>query len=130
MSSETKYDGDERRMTPDPATLAMKLDALSGDVRDMKDSLKLLTNAVTKLAVIEERLATYSAMHADLRGDLGLERERITLLQANVSDMKAESARNSQQTSSIEGWYERIAIALVSGGIAYVVALMTSGSAG
>lgn len=54
-----EYLGPERRH--DNALLGMRLDALHGDVGEIKSTLKSLSDAIMKLALVEERQAQASA---------------------------------------------------------------------
>ena len=49
------WDGVERRQSGEWNMLSAKLEALHGDVSEMRAALKDLTSAITKLALIEER---------------------------------------------------------------------------
>ena len=54
------YSGPERRSSYE-AALESRLSMLHEDVGDIKSALKDLTSAITRLALVEERMATASA---------------------------------------------------------------------
>lgn len=58
--SENEYRGPERR-TPYQTALESRLHMLHEDVGDIKTALKDLTSAITRLALVEDRMATASA---------------------------------------------------------------------
>ena len=102
------WDGKERRA--DVGVLEARLAALHSDVTDMKEALSSLTNAITKLALIEERQSTsqqaveraFTAI-AKVEGAIDRLTDRITQL-----EIKAPAADKAAQ------WMERIGIAAVS----------------
>ena len=51
----SEWDGNERRSNSEMTILSAKLQSLHDDVGEMRTALRELTNAITKLAVIEER---------------------------------------------------------------------------
>ena len=54
-----QYDGPERRTNPE--LMDVKISMLHQDVSEMKTVLRELTSAITRLALVEERIATASA---------------------------------------------------------------------
>ena len=47
----------ERRQNPDLSTVAIQLGQMQSDIGGMKDAVKEMTQAITRLAVVEERMA-------------------------------------------------------------------------
>ena len=58
--TDKNYPGPERRSNYE-TVLESKLSMLHEDVGDIKSALKDLTSAITRLALVEERMATASA---------------------------------------------------------------------
>ena len=86
----------------DPQTLEFKLETLHGDISEIKMALGKLSDAIVKLALIEERQTVASA--ALERAFAALERveERVATLE--------QSSANSSRTS---GWVDKLATAAV-----------------
>jgi regulator of replication initiation timing len=59
MSENSDREGRERRV--DVALMGAKLNVLHQDVGEIKDAIKELTSAITRLALVEERIASTSA---------------------------------------------------------------------
>ena len=90
-------------MTTDPSgVLATRLEVLHQDVSEIKDALKSLSDAITKLALVEERQTeTAKALERCFKGLEKLE-ERVAVLE-----------RASVNTSRTSHWVDKIVLGAV-----------------
>lgn len=96
-------------MPPDNQTLDLKLEVLHSDVTEIKSALGKLSDAIIKLALIEERQTTASA---------ALERAFATLERVeNRLNLLEQASVNSKRTS---GWVDKT----VTAGIGMVMLLV------
>lgn len=95
--------------TSDVTLLSAKLQTLHTDVADIKGSIKELTSAINKLALVEERIS--NAVAAQERAFKSLERleERIDILE------KAQALDESQSK-----WLDRGVVALAGAAATYI----------
>lgn len=101
-------------MPPDYQTLDVRLDMLHADVGEIKSALGRLSEAIIKLALIEERQAQSSA---------SLERAFKSLERVEARVAALEHANiNSKRTS---GWIDKLVTAAV--GIVILLVLKKSG---
>lgn len=93
----------------DVTVLSAKLQTLHTDVADIKGSIKELTSAINKLALVEERIS--NAVAAQERAFKALERleERIDILE------KAQALDESQSK-----WLDRGVVALAGAAATYI----------
>ena len=110
---------------PTPADLlAHRLDALHGDVGDIKAALRDLTTAVTRLAVVEERQQQAAA--AQERGFRALERveQRVSTLEHQMPDRADQRlAALEQQAPAVNrtaAWVDRAVWAAAAAAVMYV----------
>jgi uncharacterized protein YoxC len=105
------YDGTERRsgLTADITILSSRLQTLHNDVSDIKGTLKDLTNAITKLALVEERIT--NAVAAQERAFKAIDKisERLELVEA-------AQAANSHTTI----WVDRAVMTIVGAAIMFI----------
>lgn len=95
--------------TSDVTLLSAKLQTLHTDVADIKGSIKELTSAINKLALVEERIS--NAVAAQERAFKALERleERLDVLE------KAQALDESQSK-----WLDRGVVALLGAAATYI----------
>lgn len=113
---------------PPPTTaadlLAQRLEALHGDVGDIKAALRDLANAVTRLAVVEERQQQAAA--AQERGFRALERveARVSTLEHQLPDRLDQRLASLEQQAPAAGrtaaWVDRAVWAAAAAGVMYV----------
>lgn len=100
--------------TPEQTTLGVKLEILHEDVTQIKDALTKLSDAIVKLALIEERQTVASAALERAFNALQKVEERVTDLElSNI---------NSRRTS---GWVDKLATAGI--GILLILILKRAG---
>jgi hypothetical protein len=90
--------------------LEARLDLLHSDVSDVKKSLDKLADAITKLALVEERQINLSA--AQERGFIALER-----LEARLNSVELRIPENSRTTI----WLDRLVWSSAAVGVAAVL---------
>lgn len=91
------------------ATLSARLETLHSDVSDIKSALKDLTTAITKLALIEERVAiTANALERAFK-TIGKIEERVTALELKVPLNERSNA-----------WLDRMVMTIVGAALALV----------
>lgn len=91
------------------SVLAIKLEALHGDVSEVKTALNKLSEAITKLALVEERQAqTAEAMERAFKA-IGKIEDRITALE------QANAVAKPQYTE-VAKWVDRGLVGLAGAG--------------
>lgn len=104
--------------------LAHRLEALHGDVGDIKAALRDLATAVTRLAVVEERQQQAAA--AQERGFRALERveARLTALEHQMPDgldqRLVHLEQQAPQSTRAAAWVDRAVWACAAAGVMYV----------
>lgn len=84
------------------AGLAMKLDMLHGDISEIKSAMDKMTDAITKLALVEQRQGqTAEAMERAFKA-IGKIEDRVTTLEQSQPTMK-----------KTEVWMDRLVMAIV-----------------
>ena len=76
--------------------IAVRLDALTADISDMKSTLKDLANAIIKLALVEERQGQFAQTQERMMAQMDRMDERVDTLE------KAAPA-----TERLSMWFER-----------------------
>jgi len=107
MHQNTDYQGPERRMNPD--LLDAKMAMLHQDVGDIKAALKELTSAITRLALVEERIATTSAAQ-----------ERAFSAIAKIENRLLEIEKKLPEYSKASIWVDRGIWAAAAAAMVYV----------
>jgi hypothetical protein len=109
----SEWNGDERRVSSD-YVLTTQMKVLHGDITEMKGTLSRLTDAITKLALVEER-QTRSAEALD-RAFMAIEKmsDRIGALEQQLPSLMSQAGRAS-------GWVDKAMWALVSGSAVYML---------
>ena len=97
----------ERRLNRDG--VIVKLDLLHSDVSDMKDAIKNLTNAVARLAILEERLSNTTT---------SIERAFNTMTQMETRIKALEQL--TPITSQNNRWVEKSMFAIVGAFLLYM----------
>jgi regulator of replication initiation timing len=96
-------------MDQDVSVLSARLQSLHQDVGEIKSALGSLTEAITKLALIEERqTVTNNALE---RAFLALEK-----LENRISSLERDAPANKQKTV----WVDRVITAIIVGFIAFL----------
>lgn len=91
------------------AVLSARLETLHGDVSDIKTAMRDLTNAITKLALIEERVSiTATALERAFKTISKIE-ERLTSLELKVPLNERTNA-----------WLDRIVMTIVGASMAFI----------
>lgn len=80
---------DRRKSDPALNLIAARLDTLHKDVGDMKSGLKDLAIAITKLAVVEERLATSVQAQERAFKEISTAKDDIKAVSARVATLEA-----------------------------------------
>ena len=107
-----------------PHVLSHKLETLHGDVGEIKAALRDLTQAVTRLALVEERQAQSSA--ALDRAFRALERveQRIAALELQTPDRLDQRLvhleQQAPQSTRAAAWVDRAVWACAAAGVMYV----------
>ena len=91
------------------AVLATRLETLHGDVADIKSALRELTSAITKLALIEERVASTASSLERAFKTIGKIEERVSSL-----ELKAP------MTDRSNAWVDRLVMTIVGAALALV----------
>lgn len=94
MHQNTDYTGPDRRINP--VLMEAKLTMLHEDVGDIKDAIKELTSAITRLALVEERIASTAAAQ-----------ERAFTAIANVEKRITEIEKKLPEYSRVSIWVDR-----------------------
>lgn len=102
------WDGVDRRRDY-VSVLDARLETLHGDVSDMKNVLRELTQAITKLALIEERQAQAAAAQ-----------ERAFSALAKVEERVTEIEKKLPQLSSTTVWVDRGVWAAAAAAVMYI----------
>ncbi len=87
MNEEIWDDEKDRRAQP-VYQIGLKLDVLHRDVADMKQVLKDLTTAISKLAIVEERQAQTSLAIERVLASLSRIDDRVSTLEESVPDSR------------------------------------------
>lgn len=112
MSDEAQrlfWDGLERRTASELATVTTKISTLHEDVTEVKNVLRELTTAITKLALIEERQMQFSAAQ-----------ERAFNAISKLSDRVAELEKRVPEQSKVAVWVDRAIMATVGATLLFV----------
>lgn len=95
--------------TPDVTLLSAKLQTLHTDVSDIKGSLKDLTIAINKLALVEERLSNATA--AQERSFKAIEK-----LEERIDELE----KNAVTADSTTKWLDRGLVAILGAFVAFI----------
>lgn len=91
------------------ATLSARLETLHSDVSDIKSALKDLTTAITKLALIEERVAiTANALERAFK--------TISKIDERVTTLELKAPLNERSNA----WLDRLVMTIVGAALALV----------
>lgn len=96
------------------SALDVKLRALHTDVSEIKGNLSALTEAITKLALIEERQATSNAAMERAFNSLSDLSSRVKSIELALPELRIKSGQSSI-------WIDRLIWAMVSGFIVYII---------
>lgn len=108
-----KWDGEERRVDTD-YVLNTQLRVLHGDITEMKGTLSRLTDAITKLALVEERQTRSAEALERAFGSIEKLSDRIASLEKEIPTLVSQAGRAS-------GWVDKAMWALVSGAAVYML---------
>lgn len=105
------YCGAERR-TPDPILAAWneRMSVLHADIAEMKSAIKEVAQALTKLALVEERQTYQAAALERAFKAVEIQGEKIEKIDARVIELE-KGEQNQQRTSD---WVDRAVWAIVS----------------
>jgi len=107
MHQNTDYPGPDRRVNP--IIMEAKLTMLHEDVGDIKTALKELTSAITRLALVEERIATTAAAQ-----------ERAFKAIAGMQDRLTEIEKKMPEYSRTSIWIDRGVWAAAAAAVMYI----------
>lgn len=107
MHQDVDYQGPERRVNP--ILMDAKLTMLHQDVGDIKTALKELTSAITRLALVEERIASTAAAQ-----------ERAFAAIANVERRITEIEKKLPEYSRASIWVDRGVWAAAAAAVMYI----------
>jgi hypothetical protein len=101
------WDQEERRRVPDPSLLAVKLEALQRDLVDVKTAVTGLTQAITRLALIEERQS---------QGHQALDRayETLTKMESRIQSIEQKLPLLTAQSDVTVKWMAHAITALIA----------------
>ena len=104
------YDGKERRVSGSEITLlSLKFDVMHNDVAEIKGAMRELTSAITKLALIEERITvTTSAQQRAF--------DAIRELENRVGVLEQKVPLNDKTTV----WIDRTVLAIVGATLMFI----------
>lgn len=121
----SEWDGVERRNSGELTVLSAKLQSLHDDVSEMRSALRDLTNAITKLAIIEERQTnTQMAQDRAFTAISNVERrlaEIERLLPADLGERLSALERKSPITDMSNRWVFGAITAIAGGVIVYIL---------
>jgi len=121
----SEWDGVERRNSGELTVLSAKLQSLHDDVSEMRSALRDLANAITKLAIIEERQTnTQMAQDRAFTAISNVERrlaEIERLLPADLGERLAALERKSPITDLSNKWVFGAITAIAGGVIVYIL---------
>jgi len=104
---------DSNQSEPGLAVFSAQLDALHDDVGEIKIALSKLSDAITKLALVEER---------QTQASLAIERAFVTMERMEerlVVVEREQNVRRSQQDSTAQ-WVDRAVVFLVTAALMFV----------
>lgn len=87
----------------DPQLLTHRLDTLHEDVGEVKSALKELANAITKLALIEERQTQAAAAQERAFGAIDRTEKRVERIEERVSKLEIQAPANKR----VSVWVDR-----------------------
>jgi len=120
-----EWDGTERRNSNEMTVLSAKLQSLHDDVGEMRVALRELTNAITKLAVIEERQAnTQMAQDRAFTAISNVEKRLVEierLLPADFPERLAALEKKSPLNELSSKWFFGILTAIGGGVLVFVI---------
>ena len=101
---------EERRAMPDPSLMALQLNAMQKDIGEVKESIRIMSEAVTRLALVEERQANTQAninrafdRVSSLETAVSLKNEkfeeRVSMLERQVPVLTAQSDTSTRWIS-------------------------------
>ena len=96
--------------------LSVRLQSLHEDVGDIKGTLKDLTDAITKLALVEERLSVTMAAQERAFNAIAIVEKRIAVLEAKVP-----------VTDNSMKWVDRGITAIVAAALMFIWEKVTKG---
>lgn len=96
------------------SAIDVKLKALHGDVSEIKSSLSALTQAITKLALIEERQSTSNAAMDRAFTAINDLSTRMQAMELSLPELKVRSSQASV-------WIDRFVWVIVSGALVYMM---------
>lgn len=95
------------------SVLAIKLEALHGDVAEVKTALNKLSEAITKLALVEERQSqTAEALERAFKA-IGKIEDRLSALEQN-------QAASVPKYTEVAKWVDRGVVALAGAGAVFI----------
>ena len=110
-------------MNADPHLVMLAIDKINMDVSEIKTHMSGLTDAVTKLAVIEERLLNFMRESTEVR-------DSIRAIESRMRRIESAAATNHQKTDSTYDWVKSIGLLIVGGGITYITTNVVKGIVG
>ena len=120
-----EWDGVERRNSGELTVLSAKLQSLHDDVSEMRGALRELTNAITKLAIIEERQTnTQMAQDRAFTAISNVERrlaEIERLLPSDLGERLSALERKSPITDLSNKWVFGAITAIAGGVVVYIL---------
>lgn len=117
-----QWDGDERRIAPDPHLLALSVESMRKDLSSLQSNMSDLTAAVTKLAVMEERLSAHRLGQERVEATVEAVRSSQDALSNRVRALESSLAVNSKTTSDTSRWVEFAITAVVSATLTWFLA--------
>lgn len=97
-----------------PEILTVKLEALHSDVSDIKSALDRLSDAITKLALVEQQQSQIAAALERAFKAIAKVEDRVTTIE------KAQAVARPMQTNT-EKWVDRGLMAVVGAGVVFIV---------
>ena len=107
MHQNVQYEGPDRRVNP--VLMDAKLSMLHQDVGDIKAALKELTSAITRLALVEERMASTAAAQERAFAAIGAVEKRLLEIEQKLPEYSKAST-----------WVDRGVWAAASAAVMYV----------
>lgn len=121
----SEWDGVERRNSGELTVLSAKLQSLHDDVSEMRSALRDLANAITKLAIIEERQTnTQMAQDRAFTAISNVERrlaEIEKLLPSDLGERLSALERKSPITDLSNKWVFGAITAIAGGVVVYIL---------
>jgi hypothetical protein len=111
-----EWAGEENRVNSE-YVLTTQMKVLHGDITEMKGTLSRLTDAITKLALVEER---------QTRSAEALERAFVTIekMSDRIGALERQLPMLMNQAGRASGWVDKVMWAAVSGSAVYMLKAM------